>query len=136
MDIRDRIGMTQFSWAQALWLPKWEIHALPTYEQKVNIVKVAQKLDRIQSLFKKNVFVTSWLRPEKYNALIGGAENSSHIKGMAVDFYLENMSCDELRVRLEPKLEELQLRMENKPKSSWVHIDVRDVGPGGRFFIP
>ena len=79
--------------------------------------------------------ITSWYRPGAYNIEIGGARNSYHTKGLAVDFQPLGMDCDDARKELEPILEKLEIRMEKKPGSNWVHIDLGKVGYS-RYFIP
>jgi len=135
------IANTRFTWAKALWLPRWSVHVIPTKEQEENIINVALKLQKISNLLNKDLVILSWLRPSNYNDWksphgVAGAVNSSHTKGMAVDFSIPGMIADDVRVWLEPKLEEMKLRCENLPKSNWVHVDIRTPGPGGRFFRP
>jgi hypothetical protein len=59
-----------------------------------------------------------------YNRFIGGATLSYHRLGMAVDFVVKNVSCDDIRTSLiEYGLETLDIRIEDMPKTNWVHID-------------
>lgn len=140
-ELNSPIGPTTFLWTQALWLPTWAVHVFPTQEQESNILKVAPKLQAIQALYPgRKIMVTSWLRPDLYNEWekpygVGGALGSFHPKGGAVDFIVPGVACDEVRAMLEPKLEELQIRMENLPEAGWVHIDVAPV-VYSRFFKP
>lgn len=130
-------GSQYFRWAEALWLPKWRIHAFPTREQIENIREMARVMDLIRELLgSKPIKIHSWLRPDKYNELVGGAIQSMHRLGGAVDFSPSAISCDEARSRLEPKLHELKIRMEDNPGSSWVHVDIREPLAGKRFFLP
>jgi uncharacterized protein YcbK (DUF882 family) len=92
-------------------------------------------MDKIRDLVGKPVSVHVTFRPEAYNTLIGGAEDSAHKFGQAMDWSVNGMSCDDLRILLIPKLEEFQVRMENKPGSNWVHIDRAQPHPN-RYFIP
>lgn len=136
--LSERIADTRFRWASACWLEKWQIHVCPPPEVRKNIELVAVKLERICHDFKANAFVTSFYRPETYNKLIGGAQQSMHIDGGAIDFWLEGWNCNKLREALEPKLEQYQIRLENKKDASWLHIDIRDPSKtfGSRYFIP
>jgi hypothetical protein len=81
------------------------------------------------------MLVTSWWRPPKYNKLIGGADESWHMTGGGCDFRCPGITSDEIRHQLQPKLEELELRMEDLPGASWVHIDDKEPG-NKRFFKP
>ena len=135
LDLKSKVGNTQFIWAQALWHPKWEVHVVPSLEKRKNIELVAEKLDQIQKYFKRPIIITSWLRAQVYNELIGGATKSQHTLGCAVDFYIDGLSCDEVRTALQPKLEEMKIRCEDKKNASWVHIDL-GTPVFGRFFKP
>lgn len=135
MELRERIGQTNFVWAEFLYLPKWDIHGYPNETVSENIIKTANALNRIRSYYNKKVFITSGWRPDVYNKLIGGAPNSYHIKGLAVDFYVDGISCDQVRKDMEPKLEEWRIRMEDEVGVAKVHIDLGPV-TFNRFFKP
>lgn len=126
-------GAKNFFWAEALWLPQWFVHVYPSEEQYENIIKVAGKLQYVRNYYKAPIKVHTWLRPDIYNTLVGGAEWSQHKKGSAVDFSLDSdkasMTC--VRNMLEPKLEELGIRME-LGTGKHVHIDIKRVPEFGR----
>lgn len=104
---------------------------------KANLVRTFAVMDKIRELFGKPIMVHVAYRPEAYNKLIGGSLKSAHIFGLAVDFHVVGMSCDDVRKELLSKLDILGIRMEDMPHSNWVHIDLRQVTSGGRrFFIP
>ena len=112
-----------FKWGEALYLPSFNIHAVPNEEIIRNIQKFAPRVQEVRKILKAPMLITSWWRPEKYNALIGGAKRSHHMTGGAVDFRCPGLSADEIRRILKPRLAGLGLRMENLPGSNWVHID-------------
>jgi uncharacterized protein YcbK (DUF882 family) len=126
-----------FYWYEFLTLPRWDIAAVPKSEEVYfNLIKTATLLQRIRDLIGEPITVTSGYRPWKYNELIGGARRSRHIFGRAVDFRVKDMDCDDLRKLLEPYVIGWRFRMEDKPGSDWVHIDL-DYRPGGNnFFKP
>jgi Peptidase M15 len=133
-------GSTWFRWREALWLPKWGVHVFPTELQFQNIIRTAQKLDIIRNRFQKPIQITSWLRPANYNQWpqpygISGSKMSSHIDGLAVDFIVSTVGSDKVREDLRPELERLGIRMESLD-TAHVHIDLRQPGGSGRFFIP
>lgn len=128
-------GTANFTWGEALWLPRWNLYCLPTELEEQEIIKIAFKLQQIRNIFGKSITITSWLRPKAYNELIGGAKDSAHIYGMAVDFVVANTDCDEVRLKLLNKLDDLKIRMEDIA-GDWVHIDNREPGKQGRFFKP
>jgi len=130
-----------FTVKEALFLPSWNRMATskdglgPT--QQDNLVKLFRIMDQVRNLFGKPVIVHVAFRSYSYNKEIGGAPNSLHVQGMAVDFHVAGVDCDDVRAKLIPKLEEWGLRMENKAGSNWVHLDTRPVAAGGnRFFLP
>ena len=127
-----------FTVKEALWLNSWSKMALPDAEQRENIYRMALKMDEIRAFLGVPLHVTSWLRPEEYNAFIGGAKRSHHMKGLAVDFVSRRMTAEAMRQKLLPKLEELGIRMEDNKhigKGNWVHVDLGDV-ISKRFFKP
>ena len=81
-------------------------------------------------------------RPPAYNKLVGGAEGSAHMAATgaaAIDFDLNgSMTCDQARQAIVQMgyLDQFGLRMEQRPGSDWVHIDNREPGQSGRFFVP
>jgi uncharacterized protein YcbK (DUF882 family) len=136
----DKIGK-YFTVKEALYLPTWgrlanENDGLDA-KVKANLIRAFSVMDKIREIFGKPVIVHVAYRPRAYNTLIGGATQSAHIFGIAVDFHIAGITCDEARNILKPKLEELKIRMEDLPGSSWVHIDLRQIPSGSRrFFRP
>lgn len=53
-------------------------------------------LEPIRERFAVSMIITSGYRCEKVNKLVGGASNSQHRKGEAVDFYFEGFSKKEM----------------------------------------
>ena len=124
-----------FLWSEFLLLPRWGFHAFPTKEQQSELIIIASKLQKIREILKCPVYITSGLRPIVYNRLIGGADNSYHTMGKAVDFKTHKFSADKIRFGIAHRLDELDIRMEKKPQSNWVHIDTGTVH-NARYFIP
>lgn len=119
------IGTSEFFlWHEALLLPQWNTFALPpSLEVEQNIIETAKRMDLIRVHFHRPIVVTSWYRPLKYNAHVGGSTHSQHLLGRAVDFSVQGLSCDYVRAVLQHRLEDFNIRMENLPGSDWVHID-------------
>lgn len=57
---------------------------------------VVYLLEPIREKFAVPMIITSGYRCEKVNKLVGGASNSQHRKGEAVDFYFEGFSKKEM----------------------------------------
>lgn len=54
--------------------------------EESNILRLADRLDRVREKWGP-IGVTSWYRPAKVNAEVGGVANSTHIQGIAADIY-------------------------------------------------
>jgi hypothetical protein len=140
LKLSDQIGKSKwFKWREALWLPRWKIYGIPNDEQIIsNIERTALAMDKIRTMFGKEIMITSWLRPEKYNELIGGAKKSAHISGLGCDFMLKDMESKAVREILRRYLKDVGVRMENL-ETPHVHIDLKctDEMPNDlRYFKP
>lgn len=131
-----------FSVKDALYLPTWSRLANESDglndEIKENIIALFNKMETVREYFGNNpINVHVTYRPPAYNKLIGGAANSNHMQGLAMDFDIAGISCDDVRTKIvDNKLLDLwDMRCENKPGSNWIHLDN---GPViySRFFIP
>lgn len=133
-------GSPYFKWREALYLKQWDVHVFPeTPAIYLNILEVVKKLDLIRDFLGRPMVITSWYRPEKYNTFIKGAFDSAHRYGMACDFICSSLGAQNIRDALVHRLEEFDIRMENLPNSSWVHIDIRvtdGMAKEKRFFYP
>jgi hypothetical protein len=132
-------GCDHFKRREILFLPRWRIYGIPRHSEIVeNLCQVTFALDKIRKKFGKSISVTSGYRPEVYNALIGGAERSAHMDGMAIDFIVDGMDSDKVRALLRPCLKDLGIRMENLD-TIHVHIDTRcepETDNDPRYFKP
>lgn len=129
-------GCEHFFWRELLFLSNWGVFIFPTREHFQNLTFIARKAEIVRSILRSSLTVTSALRPPAYNAAIGGAKNSAHLEGLALDLVPDGMTADRARFLLVPHLDSLQIRLENLPGSSWIHCDLREPGPGGRYFVP
>jgi len=123
-----------FTVHEATYLPSWKEYHLPTEQEKENLLAMCRLLEKVRLLYGP-VIVHCMIRPADYNTEIGGAPNSPHIQGLAADFHIPTINCNELRARLLPKLEKWGCRMECNPGSDWVHLDLFPV-QHSRYFNP
>lgn len=83
------ISKGSFTWSEATHggtrLPQEKSH---TY----NIIRLATMLQPQRNKVGKSFHITSWYRPEPFNSAAGGASNSFHLYGGAVDFWIDGMS--------------------------------------------
>lgn len=136
-----------FTWAELLYLASWGVWHEPSEEEKANLKRLADKMEEVREFLGASLHVNCAIRPtcasapgtpfnhKNYNLQVQGAKSSAHIKGLAMDFTVGGMTCDEARFLLEPVLEALHIRMERKPGSGWVHVDLMPPVKS-RYFTP
>lgn len=108
-------------------------------------------MDKIRERIGIPIIVHVWIRPKSvnnpnhsrhgqdYNLFIGSkSTKSGHIFGQAIDFHVSGYSdaakCSNIRRKILPWLEELDIRMEDID-GNWIHIDTKPV-INFRFFKP
>lgn len=131
-------GSKHFTWGEFIYLKSLEVYVYPNNLIVDQLIQTALVMERIREICGGRPINTqdhSVYRPYIYNKFIKGATGSYHVKGMACDFHIKGLSCDLVREKLRPYLEELEIRMENKPGSNWIHIDRGEV-IRNRFFKP
>lgn len=133
-----------FTVKDLIWLPQWGRLATENDglndEIKANLCKLALAMESIRA-FLGGVPIISHVafRPVAYNTLVRGAPNSSHIKGLAMDWHAHGLDCDAVRKAIiEGKvLDALDLYMEHLDGANWVHINLNDgVERSSRYFVP
>ena len=140
-----------FTVHECTFLPSWRIYHQPSEEEKKTIIEFAKTMDIVRERIGKPITVHVWIRPKSvnapgsdrhgqdYNLFIGSkSTKSGHIFGNACDFhvsgYIGPEKCAEIRAKIMPWLEELDIRMEDI-NGGWVHLDSKPVG-SKRFFKP
>lgn len=83
--------------------------------------RLAELLDAIREHFGVPVKVTSGNRCSEYNAYIGGAANSQHLKGKAADIKIKGVKPQDVADYAETLLKEGGIGRYN----SFTHVDVR-----------
>jgi uncharacterized protein YcbK (DUF882 family) len=106
------------------------------------LISLCQILEQVRDLLAVPMNVHCGFRSQGYNQDQGikpvadvhsGAGNDSCA---AIDFDCNpHLTIQEVKDKLEPVLEQLNLRME-KGTSAWIHLDTRAPGPSGRYFTP
>ena len=153
MDFTEQIpGSKYFTWHEACYLHRWQTHHVPNEEEQSFIIEQASRLDGVRDFLGCPIIVNCWIRPtfantenaqyqgNNYNALVGGATNSSHITGEATDFEVQGMDVDSVMAQITPQLENFQLAAENNGSHNgrkWVHLQSRPLlGIQWRVFNP
>lgn len=100
---------------------------------------LCNKLEEVRSILNCPMNVHCIFRSKEYNieqGILLPTGNDVHAQNLAADFDCNpTLSIQEIKDILEPKLEELQIRLE-KGTTTWVHVDLRSPGPSGRYFTP
>lgn len=113
-----------------------ETPAVPDATQLANLYRVAAALERVRVICgDRPIVIHSGLRTPEYNKKTGGAQKSAHLEGLAVDFHVVGMSCDDVRAELLAYLGMEGWRVEINPGANWVHLDLREPGFGGRRYF-
>jgi len=114
-----------FTWGEALHVNTSTGSYRPPANSSVvdGILKVARVMEDIRKMYGDvPIQINSWYRDPATNAAVGGASQSRHLSGDAVDFVVPGVSCFDVFARLDPW-------WGNKgglaSSSVFTHIDVR-----------
>lgn len=125
INLQERIpGSRYFAWCEALWLPTMQSYAAPTMAQMEAIKRQAAALDNVRDFFGRPINVHVWLRPPTYNALVKGAPQSAHLFGLATDFDIIGLDCEEVKTTLQQKGASLYPGRGEINSKGWVHLDL------------
>lgn len=116
--------MTKSATATRLGIPN-----IPDSFQFKNLKRVAQEiLEPVREHYKTPFSPTSGFRCPKLNKAIGGAANSQHTRGEAVDFEVPGIANQDLAEWILRNMGFDQLILEyydpDIPDSGWVHVSV------------
>ncbi|MBF0315633.1 MAG: peptidase M15 [Oligoflexia bacterium] len=93
----------------------------PNELQLKKMIFAAEKLEQVRALLEKPIKVNSWFRSEIVNRSIGGAKNSAHLAGFAIDF-----TCPEFGSVFDicKKIEQSTIKYDQLifEYASWTHI--------------
>jgi hypothetical protein len=85
-------------------------------------------LQKIRTYFNKSLTITSGYRTSSYNAKIGGASGSVHVKGQAADIKISGVDPIKIALYADSILGSkggVELGSYGTDKSGYVHVDVR-----------
>lgn len=86
-------------------------------EELINI------LQEIRDYFKSPVVITSGYRTPTHNSSVGGVYNSKHLRGLACDFVVQNVSTDDVLAFLEMEYPTTPLGIGTY--GTFTHLDLR-----------
>lgn len=101
------------------------INNTPNEEELNNIKFVAEQLEILRNTYKQPIYITSGYRCEELNKAVGGAVNSWHKKGLAVDINQGSQTRNHNLFIIVKRLMKLGYPVEeliNEYNYSWVHI--------------
>ena len=111
------------------------IDNVPNEEQVNNLKRVCQWLERLRSKRNEPIIINSGYRSPQVNRAVGGAPNSNHLTGCAVDIHVSGM---EQLIRYAAILLDIsdlnnedfdELLLERSPRGTyWLHFAVRPFG--------
>lgn len=109
------------------------ISNMPTEQHLSNLILLAQRVfEPVRNHFKKPIIVSSGYRSKALNRKIGGAKNSQHMIGEAIDIDNDNtdVSNREIFFFIKDNLKFDQLIAENPSRGdiAWVHVSYRSKG--------
>ncbi len=123
-----QIPGTTFTWHEAFWLPSYGRHVKTSDVTNIsmdtlidNVVRQAEALTKLREVLGKAIVVHVWVRPPAYNKKIGGASNSSHLRGTATDFHVAGMSAEQVRQAVKSRK---LYPGAGENNVSWVHLDL------------
>jgi hypothetical protein len=88
-----------FTWAEAT---RGGVRMPPNQATVDAIVRIAQLAQQARNRIGRPFSITSWYRPPEINQAVGGASESRHIVGDAIDFYVDGLTGDQLYRALDP----------------------------------
>ena len=111
------------------------IDNVPNEEQVNNLKRVCQWLERLRSKRNEPIIINSGYRSPQVKKAVGGAPNSNHLTGCAVDIHVSGM---EQLIRYAAILLDIsderhedfdELLLERSPRGTyWLHFAVRPSG--------
>jgi len=96
-------GSPNFTWAEALHVDANGNYRKPASSAVVNnIIAIAQVMQQVRALLNQPIVINSWYRDPDTNRRIGGASQSRHMVGDAVDFNVPGADLKRIYSLLDP----------------------------------
>jgi putative chitinase len=92
-------------------------------QEERNMLKLAAHLDKIREDWGHPVYITSAYRPYEVNKEVGGAKNSQHLSGAAVDIKPQLGNINTFQAWLDKRWDKA---LGYGAKKGFVHIDLRE----------
>lgn len=93
---------------------------------------VAKVLDPLREAYGEPIYVNSGYRSPAVNRAVGGARNSQHCKGEAVDFKCKDMAWCFLFIKNYLDFDQLIWERGTKEQPQWLHVSYRADGKNRR----
>lgn len=108
---------------------KHKVDNTPNEEQKEHLIELMEFMDGFRAFWGGPIIVSSGFRCEELNELVGGAKNSAHKYGYAVDFVPANNKKKECYEAFKEYLKDKEfdeLLLEKNSKGSiWIHFALK-----------
>ena len=88
-----------FTWSEAT---RGGTRMPPNQATVDSIIRIAKLAQQARDRLGRPFHITSWYRPADINRQVGGASNSRHIVGDAIDFYVEGLTGNQIYWSLDP----------------------------------
>ena len=94
---------------------------------------VLEGLEKLRKIIGKPIIINSGYRSEMYNKKVGGAGDSQHCKGNAIDFHVKELNTEQIYEVLKNNNFLGKIFTGVGLYDDWVHVDVR-TNPNQRGF--
>ena len=99
----------------------------PSEVIKLNILRVAYRLELVRMVIERPITITSGYRCLELNKRIGGAKNSAHMQGLAVDFVVNGMTPEQIIAAVKGIVPYFKIINEF---DEWVHLAISETTNG------